>query len=170
MFYKHFIVWFLSLGSSLLHKPIGLSFSLLVFVLSVCHKSLYVQHFNTPTFQIRSWKNLTNIFEFGKFHPCQQEEKLHMHKMEYSYTCTWNSSNILTVFFFRKGEEDIPIGIPMTDTVFVVKDRESQIVTKGNGLLYIGRLLYTVIVCKSSYYHNTDFNLKTQFLKIFVFD
>lgn len=58
----------------------------------------------------------------------------------------------------------------MTDTVFVVKDRESQIVTKGNGLLYIGKPLYTVIVCKSSYYHNTDFNLKTQFLKIFVFD
>ena len=50
--------------------------------------------------------------------------------------------DILYFLYFSKGEEDIPIGIPMTDTVFVVKDNEGQTVTKGKGLLYIGRLFF----------------------------
>ena len=74
------------------------------------------------------------------------QEKLHMHKMEYTYS--WQSSNVLDILYFlyfSKGEEDIPIGIPMTDTVFVVKDNEGQTVTKGKGLLYIGRLFFFIL-------------------------
>ena len=58
--------------------------------------------------------------------------------------------DILYFLYFSKGEEDIPIGIPMTDTVFVVKDNEGQTVTKGKGLLYIGRLFF--LSCTGSFW------------------
>lgn len=39
---------------------------------------------------------------------------------------------------YSEMDTDVPLGEPITGTVFIVKDEDGQIITNGNGYLFIG--------------------------------
>ncbi|VDH90281.1 acyl-CoA synthetase [Mytilus galloprovincialis] len=52
----------------------------------------------------------------------------------------WSSIYEVTASDFRKVKEDVPIGKPMIDTEYIVKDDNGKVIKNGQGYLFIGSL------------------------------
>ncbi|XP_076071400.1 beta-alanine-activating enzyme-like isoform X2 [Mytilus galloprovincialis] len=52
----------------------------------------------------------------------------------------WSSIYEVTESDFREVKEDVPIGKPMIDTEYIVKDDNGKVIKNGQGYLYIGSL------------------------------